>query len=114
MFDESIQDAFKTTAMQQFLNHPELRSICVVLDFRGQLNTTRGIKYALWVEPSGLVSSPAAIIGSAMQCLRTMEVMLERAGALATSLHEAVMEKLDKLKTTQEQSRELETERKEQ
>lgn len=79
-FDREIVAVFAEAATRAFLR-PELRSVTVVLDYVGNLNSA-DVPFGLWLSPDGPVTDPAAISGSMQQLARMVGLQCERAQAL--------------------------------
>jgi hypothetical protein len=96
-------DTMQKAAQQAATDHPEIRSVIVVLDYHDRLNDAK-LPQVLWIEDGAPAHSPAALVGS-MQCMlrmllaglaRTDEVvhsMAASALAVATELKEATHER---------------------
>lgn len=72
-FDQAIVQALREPALVQLQQHPELRSIGIFLDYRGELNQAQGVLKALWLGEHGRVRTPDAIVGSLRACLNLLE-----------------------------------------
>lgn len=83
-FDEVIANEFLELTRRLLVQHPELRTVSVVLDYSGRLNEA-GLREGIWLGRSGAVQAPDALAGSAGQTLKLLSRQLERGHLL---LHE--------------------------
>ena len=84
-FNIDILNHFRALAAEMLTQHPELRSVCLTLDFKGSLNTAK-IDNALWLGETGAVERIDAIMGSIDQTLNLLGIMFLRADDHAVKL----------------------------
>ena len=87
--------------------HPEVRSVIVVFDYAGGLNTA-DIGRVLWRGPDGPVTDPAAVIGSIQSALNAVNFMFRRAQLLEKALRLAVTDQATELARLQKEIHALE------
>ena len=88
-FDVKVCDQLRQAVEAVLAQFPEVRSVCVSVDYYGALNDA-DIHKGLWLDRQGAVTAPDAIFGSLFQNLRMLELQFQRAIQLAEALREAV------------------------
>jgi len=78
MFDESLNQAFRETCHQQFLDVPELRSVIVTYDYYRNLNDMPNISKGLWLSAEGKDKPADAVAGSLGAVLQTSAEILDQ------------------------------------
>jgi len=99
MFDKDLQEKFQAAITQAFQEHADvLRSVIVVFDYHGALNTTEGLTKALWMGPHGPVTSPEGISGSIQGLLRVLLQCYDRMQSFNEHIHNEIEAKMKELK----------------
>jgi hypothetical protein len=71
-FDQAALARMRAAASEVLAVHPEVRSVIVVLDYKGPLNDAP-IDKALWIGENGAVTGLDAMFGSAANLMRVMQ-----------------------------------------
>lgn len=101
MFDEKLNQKFRTAAHAAFLEVPELRSVVVVYDYYRNLNDMPDVSKGLWLSAEGGKEKPTdAIAGSLGSLLQSaahiLEDMFQRHQTMLTQLTEISKQILEK------------------
>lgn len=100
MFDERLDNKFRTVIHSAFLEVPELRSVIVVYDYYRNLNDTN-IGKGMWLSAEGGTEKPIdSVVGSFGALLQSaahiLDEMFQRHQALLTELTKVSKELLEK------------------
>lgn len=101
MFDEKLNQKFRTTTHAAFLEVPELRSIIVIYDYFRNLNDMPDISKGLWLSAEGgkekTMDSVAGSLGALLQSTaHILDEMFQRHQSMQTQLTSLSKEILDK------------------
>lgn len=86
-FDEAIISRFRDLIHELLTDHPELRTVGIVLDWNGPLNDA-AIKAGLWICEDGGVATPVAIAGSINQTMKLLVQQVSRMSELEQGMRE--------------------------
>ena len=86
-FDTVAVATMQAAAVAVLSQHPEVRSVVVVLDYHGELNEAK-VNRALWIGENGPVTSLPALFGSVNVTLRTLDFMFRRISETEQNLRE--------------------------
>jgi hypothetical protein len=97
IFDVKALKIMQAAAQQVLSVVPEVRSVVVVFDYKGELNDSK-INKGLWLGEGGGVSDPRAILGTAQNMVAaTLETIL-RAASFRDQLQTDIVQTLQKIK----------------
>lgn len=86
-FDQAALARMRTAGLDILLDHPEVRSVSVVLDFAEGLNDAPSLQRGIWFGTDGrAVNHLPAVLGSVRNTLAMLEVMMQRAAAINQNL----------------------------
>lgn len=77
-FDEKLNNLFRQTSHQAFLQVPEVRSILVIYDYFKDLNDSASVSKGFWVHTSGQKDKPIdSIVGTMGALLQSAAHVLD-------------------------------------
>ena len=76
-FDKAALSRMRETAQTVIAAHPEIRSVIVVMDYKGALNDAK-VDRAVWIGDQGPVTAVDGLFGSLSSMLRVLELMFQR------------------------------------
>jgi hypothetical protein len=89
-FDVRLCDEVRRFILERCAAYPEVRTVAVVVDYKGAINDAQ-VHDSVWLEidaPNGIVNSPAAAFGSALQTIKLLDGMVGRLFGLVGHLRE--------------------------
>ena len=104
-FDKAALEKLRGCINECLTEHPELRSVVVVLDYHGTLNNS-DVDKGIWIGTDGSVIRPEAVFGSIDNTMKILEVMFGRSVSMVEGIKEqahVVMHELRKRRTESEQ-----------
>jgi hypothetical protein len=101
MFDEKLDNKFRTVIHSAFLEVPELRSVIVVYDYYRNLNDIQDIGKGMWLSAEGGKEKPIdSVVGSFGALLQSaahiLDEMFQRHQTLLNELTRVSKELLEK------------------
>jgi len=90
-FDKAATGRLAQAANEVIAAHPEVRSVVVAIDYRGNLNTA-AVDRVVWLGDKGQVIAPDAVIGSLQAVITATQFIVERAVIVEQSLRGLVTE----------------------
>jgi serine/threonine protein phosphatase PrpC len=88
-FDEALCQKFRELINDSFNRHPELRSVAVVFDYHGGLNSAQ-VNKGLWLGENGAVKDIASVFSSLRNLMAMAETQFGRAVAVEEALRTQV------------------------
>jgi len=86
-FDKAATALLKKAAQQVLGEHPEVRSVIMILDYKGSLNDA-DVDKALWIGESGQVTQLDAMFGAVAGLMRVMNHVMARIDQVAANMRD--------------------------